>query len=141
MELFIAGAVIGGLAVRIGYNRWWCWMILAFGIAGAAYYFIGMQYLPKNAFILAAICAAVGAILPDLGVALTLFLRRPRTIAILLAWLVVSGIIWFATTTSLPPEMTQQIGRIIGQMIAIAIIVYAIYMMITGPTRRNRRQR
>lgn len=141
MEYLFLVAIAGGLAVRLGHNRWWTWLLLAAGIGAATYSFINFfQYLPKNSLLLAAACAGLGAILPDLGVALRDYLRRPRTISFLLLILVIGGALWFGGTVQLQPGQQQQIGRMIGQIIAIAIIGYAIYMMVTAPFRKKKKK-
>jgi len=141
MEILVASAVIGGLAVRLGHNRWWTWLLLAAGLGASTYSFIHFfQYLPKSSFLLAAACAALGAILPDLGVALRDYLRRPRTISVLLAVLGIGGLLWLASTTQLQPGQQEQIGRTIGSVIVIAIMAYAIWLMITGPFRKKKKK-
>jgi len=139
MEILIGFAVVGGLAVRLGYNRWWTWLLLAAGLGSATYSLIHfLQYLPKSAFLLAAGFAGVGAIIPDLGAALVQYLRRPRTISALLVVLVVAGIYFGAQR--LGPNEQQQIGQAIGQFIVIAIMVFGIYTILSGPFRRKKKK-
>jgi hypothetical protein len=141
MELLIISAMVGGLAVRLGHNRWWTWLLLATGLGAATYAFINFfQYLTKSSLFLAAACAGLGAILPDLGAALRAYLRRPRTISFLLIAAVIGGALWFGGTVQLQPGQQAQIGRMIGQLIAIAIIGYAIYMMVTAPFRKKKKK-
>lgn len=49
----------------------------------------------------------------------------------------VFGMLWFGTK-SMPPE---QLGNVIGQLIAIAIVGYAIWNMITSPFRSHNKRR
>lgn len=139
MEILIASAVVGGLAVRLGYNRWWTWLLLAAGFSASAYSFIHFfQYLPKSSFLLAAACAGLGAILPDLGHSFRTVLRRPITAVALLAGLMVGGL--YYGVIQLRPDEQQQIGRMIGQLIVIAIMAYGIWLIIFSPFRRKKKK-
>jgi hypothetical protein len=141
MEIAIALAIGGGLAFRLWHQRWWIWVISIAGLAMAVSWLaVGQQYLWKNSLLIAAVCAGIGAVLPDLGVGLRNYLRRPRTISIIVTFLVVSSLIWLATTTSLPPGVAEQTGRTIGSIIVGAIAVYGLWLIISGPFRRRRRR-
>lgn len=137
MEIAVILAIGAGLAVRLGHNRWWIWVISIGGLAMAITWMaIGQQHLWRNSLLISAISAGLGAVLPDLGVGLRNYLRRPRTISIIIATLAVGGMIWLANSSNVLSGNLEKRGEMVGSLILGAVGIWIIFL---GPFRRRRR--